>query len=350
MIALGMLAFRWPVGNVRMHAKKINNRSLLEQSDAEQQAVSDRLSRRQAAEGLQSLRRPASPVNQAPVDLAADEQAGTTDALERLSREVALLERGGRKASVSSVLSTGCSDMDALLPQGGYEPGSVIEYLRRTPACGASHLALAAAAAAMKPSGGFLVIVDPDKQFYPPALAGHGIDLAKVIFVRPDSVADTIWSIDQALRTDAVAAVVAEVNCLDDRSARRLQLAAQRGGGLGLLLRRAAARGAPSWAEVQWVVKPAMGDGRTHSGAPINNRATAPVRRIDVQLARLRGGNPGKVLRLAINGRTGNIQSIAADERSRHEAEHHSAGKTDAVHLAAQLANTTHSSRRATAG
>lgn len=332
-----------------MHAKKLAAGSLFEQSAA-QQAVSHRLSSRQADAGQQSLERPDSPVKLHPVEQPSDEQEGSADALERLSREVALLERGGRKLTVSSVFSTGCSDMDALLPQGGYEPGSVIEYLRRTPACGASQLALAAAAAAMESSGGFLIIVDPDKQFYPPALTGHGIDLAKVIFVRPDSVADTIWAIDQALRTDAVAAVVAEVNCLDDRSARRLQLAAQRGGGLGLLLRRAAARGAPSWAEVQWVVKPAIGDGRKRSGAPIDNRHAAPVRRVDVQLARLRGGNPGKVLRLAIDGRTGNIQSIAADERSRHEAEHRSAEKTDAVHLAAQLANTASSSRRATAG
>lgn len=329
-----------------MHAKQTAAASLFDsqppaqmppaqQLPSQQSLISKRLRERKAES-------PTAPISEPPQTPSA------ADTLEQLSKQVALIERGGRKTTTTEVWSTGCRDMDAILPQGGYQPGSVIEYLRRTPACGASHLAFAAAAAAMKASGGFLVVVDPAQHFYPPGLVGHGIELSKVIFVRPECLADTIWAVDQSLRTSAVAAVVAETNCLDDRAARRLQLAAQRGGGLGLLLRGAASRGAPSWAEVQWVVKPAVGRNLRRTGAPVRSRET--IRCLDVQLARVRGGHPGKALRLAVDGRTGNIQSLAADERSRHDADPTAATRSDALHLAAKLAHPKGSGRTATAG
>ncbi|GAB5406875.1 MAG: hypothetical protein Aurels2KO_51060 [Aureliella sp.] len=315
-----------------MQAKQNAAATLFEGQPEQQTLVSKRLRERKTA----------TPLSTPPLPPSA------TDTLEQLSQQVALIERGGRKATATDVWSSGCADMDAILPLGGYQPGSLVEYLRRTPACGASHLAFTAAAAAMKASGGFLVVVDRAKHFYPPGLVGHGIDLSKVIFVRPECVADTIWAVDQSLRTNAVAAVVAEVNSLDDRAARRLQLAAQRGGGLGLLLRGAATRGTPSWAEVQWVVKPARGRSQQRGSAPVKSRET--IRCLDVQLARVRGGHPGKVLRLAIDGRTGKIESLVADERSRHESTPDAARRSDAMHLAAKLAHPTDPGRSATAG
>ncbi|MEM7479194.1 MAG: hypothetical protein AAF483_29770 [Planctomycetota bacterium] len=277
--------------------------------------------------------------------------------VEQLSREVRQLETAGRSGRTGAGISSGCSALDACLPYQGYASGTIVEYLRSSPACGASYLAFAAAASAMKATEGFLVVVDNQdirSYFYPPNLTAQGIDLKKVVFVRPQSLGDAIWSVDQALRTPAVAAVVAELESLDDRSARRLQLAAETGNTLALLLRSASARQRPSWAEVQWLVRSArtqapMQTDPVHNIDPLlapaataKKQRTIEARRLHVQLLRNRGGRPGAQLRLAIHPRTGQLEEVSTT-RSRHE-------QKASMRLATQLANPKNPSRRASAG
>ena len=244
--------------------------------------------------------------------------------LAKLSSEVRSLELSGCQASDQAAISTGCQAMDACLPNNGYTAGSIIEYLRATSGCGAGYLALAAASAALQAAvDKYLVIVDSHQQFYPPALRSHQIALPQVIWVRPENQLDTVWVIDQALRTSSVAAVIADIENLDQREARRLQLAAQHGGGLGLLLRGLSARHLPSWAEVQWVVRsmlptrPAVNQvPETTGGRPLAD----PVRSIEVQLARLRAGRAGARLLLDLDTSNGTLHPA---QRQRNHYERH---------------------------
>jgi hypothetical protein len=267
--------------------------------------------------------------------------------MQRLSSEVRGLETAGRQATNKQTISCGCEALDRCLPDGGYAPGSVIEYLRAMPGCGAGTLAFTAAAAAMKSTNGFVVIIDTQHNIYPPALASWGIDLEKIVLVRPQSDVDALWAVDQSLRTPAVAAVVADVERIDDRAARRMQLAAEQGGGLALLLRPASARRGPSWADIQWMVRglpsqdvsptqnvarPGAVAASVHTSLSLNQD-----RRLQVQLVRVRGGKAGGTVRLRISARDGTLQEV-----ERHEP-------TGALHLASQLASATSPSRRAAA-
>ncbi len=280
--------------------------------------------------------------------LKAVPAADSASLMQRLSSEVRSLETAGRQATNKQTISCGCAALDHCLPDGGYVPGSVIEYLRAMPGCGASTLAFTAAATAMRSTNGFVVIIDTQHNIYPPALASWGIDLEKMVLVRPQSDVDALWAVDQSLRTPAVAAVVADVQRIDDRAARRMQLAAEQGGGLALLLRPASARRAPSWADVQWVVRglPSQDAEPTQNisprpGASAANAHTAPFpaedRRLQVQLVRVRGGTAGATVRLRVSARDGTLQEV-----ERHVP-------TGALHLASQLASATSPSRRAAA-
>jgi len=278
----------------------------------------------------------------------ATSTATPTDAfnvMERLSREVRGLEAAGKQATHKPTISCGCLALDRSLPEGGYAPGSVIEYLRAMPGCGASTLAFTAASAAMRSTNGFVIIIDTQHNIYPPALASWGIDLEKVVFVRPQSDVDALWAVDQALRTPAVAAVVADVERIDDRAARRMQLAAEQGGGLALLLRPASARRGPSWADVQWMVRslPSLDVSPTQNVGPRPATDSASIRhteerRLQVQLVRVRGGKAGATVRLRVSAKDGTLREV-----ERHEP-------TGALHLASQLASATNPSRRAAAG
>ncbi|MDX1926599.1 MAG: hypothetical protein SFV81_08775 [Pirellulaceae bacterium] len=268
--------------------------------------------------------------------------ADSVSLMQRLSSEVRGLETAGRQATNKQTISCGCEALNRCLPDGGYVPGSVIEYLRAMPGCGASTLAFTAAAAAMKSTNGFLVVIDTQHNIYPPALASWGIDLDKVVLVRPQSDVDALWAVDQSLRTPAVAAVVADVERIDDRAARRMQLAAEQGGGLALLLRPASARRGPSWADIQWMVRALVADANSVRTAPVSLPSPAITshnqdRRLQVQLVRVRGGKAGATVRLRVSARDGTLQEV-----ERHEP-------TGALHLASQLASAASPSRRAAA-
>jgi hypothetical protein len=92
--------------------------------------------------------------------------------------------------------------------------------------------------------------------FYPPAAAGWGIDLAAMLVLRTANEADALWAFDQALRCPGVGAVWGAWERLDVRDFRRLQLAAEVGGAIGLLVRPVKMRGQPTWAEVRFEVSP----------------------------------------------------------------------------------------------
>lgn len=283
--------------------------------------------------------------------------------LQRLSQEIAQLETSaGRPTEQAARSSTGCAALDALLPRGGYAAGSVVEYLRSTPGCGASTLVWAAAAAALEATDGFLVVVDTHHHIYPPSLVSHGIDLAKVIFVRPQSQADAMWAVDQALRTHSVAAVIAELERIDDRSARRLQLAAESGQGLALLLRGWQAKQQPSWAEVQWLVRSEF-NRRELQRQEINGREfdrRQPARQWHVQLSRVRGGRAGRSARLEVEPLSGRLRlaqpiphTLQPSQSQLHErlatTTASAQPSSGALHLAAQLAHTAHRPAAATA-
>lgn len=141
-------------------------------------------------------------------------------------------------------LTTGTM-IDELLPHGSFRRGAIVELLGA-----GTTLAITLARLALRP-GGSLVVIDPAQLFYPPAAASFGIDLNRLIVVQPDK---PDWIVTQSLACPAVDAVLCWPDRLGAKMFRRWQLAAERGGSIGLLMRPGDARGAPSWADVQLTV------------------------------------------------------------------------------------------------
>ncbi len=251
--------------------------------------------------------------------------------VQALQREVQGLHCAGSSSSQDRVsigvheqderfISSGCESLDQLLPSKGFRRGSLTEWLSDQPGSGAETLSLIVARQAMQ-RGGALVVLDRAGLFYPPAAASWGIDLERLVLIRPQHQRDERWAVDQALRCGGVAAVWAVMGHLDGRWFRRFQLAAESSGCLGLLLRSAKVRGMPSWSEIQLQVHP---------------RPSASARRIGIELVRCRGqGSPG-VVELELDELTGELRG----SKSRNH-------EKSSLHLATQLANPT-SRRRST--
>ncbi len=214
--------------------------------------------------------------------------------LEQLSHQIRVIELGGRRGGeLSTAISSGCQELDRCLPDGGYAPGTIIEWIEPTLGCGGIYLAIAAARHAIT-DGKVLVVVDPQQRFYPPAARSMGIPIERLIVLRPESESDVMWSIDQALRCSAVGAVVANLERVSELQARRFQLAAEQGQALGCWLRPWKVQRAPSWAEIQWLVEPVSSHKQN-------------VRRIGLESLRMRGGAVGRRWTLAIDTQSGRI-------------------------------------------
>jgi hypothetical protein len=130
----------------------------------------------------------------------------------------------------------------------------VVEWMADGPGCGAAATALALTGRiAARP--GAIVVVDPQREFYPPGAAAIGIDLSRLVVVRPSDQSGALWAFEQALRCRGVQTALLRRGPLDDRASRRLQLAVEQGGGLGLLIRPACFRRQTSWADVRLLVR-----------------------------------------------------------------------------------------------
>lgn len=181
-------------------------------------------------------------------------------------------------AGQARAFRTGLDGLDALAPGGAFARGAVHELLSAPShgkplfvamllARGAIGMSLDASRTEERdfvreaPSGA-LIWSDPYHELYPPALAAHGIPLERLYLLRADP-SDQVWAVAECLRCKGVGAVVAAMPRLTRVEARRLQLAAEAGGGTGIFLRPAPASGRGSGdayaAATRWLVRPAPG-------------------------------------------------------------------------------------------
>ncbi len=124
---------------------------------------------------------------------------------------------------------------------------------------------------------GWIAWVAPPFQPYPPALRQYGIDLSRMLIVRPGDASEVLWSTEQALSSGTCAAVLFWPENLDDQASRRLQLAAEKGHSWAIAFRPMAARAQPSAAALRLELHPTR-----HTGG----------QGTDVHILKSRGGRP----------------------------------------------------------
>jgi protein ImuA len=185
-------------------------------------------------------------------------------------------------APTRPVWSTGNSALDARLPGGGWPTASLIEVLLDQTGLGEIQLFLPALVECQRNAPGrsddapWLVWIAPPHEPYAPALAQQGIELGRFLVVRPPSATEALWAAEQALGSGVCAAVLLWLKGSDDRWLRRLKLAAEAGGALGVLFRPERHRFESSPASLRLV----MTQGE-------------PQTRLD--LLKVQGGRPGPV-------------------------------------------------------
>ena len=178
--------------------------------------------------------------------------------VEELRARIRRLE--GAAARRRTVLPFGIKAIDRHLPGGGLARGALHEV------AGGGHGAIDGAAAALFAAGiaararGKVLwcITRPD--LFAPALAQAGLTPDRLIYVEAGDEKTVLVCFEESLRHGGLGAVVAEVARLSMTTSRRLQLAAESSGAIGIAIRRwrrhteAADFGQPTASVTRWRV------------------------------------------------------------------------------------------------
>ena len=203
------------------------------------------------------------------------------EALEKLL-ENPRIWRGDASASYAPGLASGYPRLDRHLPGGGWPNHALTEILLAQSGSGELQLLMPALArlsredassAEAAEMAGWLAWIAPPFHPYPPALLQWGVDLARVLIVRPKTETEALWAAEQALASGNCAAVLLWSDTLNDARSRRLQLAAERGKSWAIAFR-------PLDASLQ------------ASAAALRIRLRASLRGTALDILKSRGGRP----------------------------------------------------------
>jgi hypothetical protein len=163
---------------------------------------------------------------------------------------VAHLCRAGRATGVLPATSTGWTELDAVLPGGGWPLGTVVELMPTATGIGELSL-LIPTLAQLSCAERYVAFVSPPHVPFAPALDRKGVRLERLLVIETSNTVDTLWAFEQTLRCNAFGAVLAWCTTTKDREVRRLQLAAESGRSIGFLYRDPAAALTPSPAAIR---------------------------------------------------------------------------------------------------
>jgi recombination protein RecA len=132
---------------------------------------------------------------------------GTAQRLESLRRQIRKLQAAPR--TYLAVLKTGIAELDSWMSGGGLPMGQVIE-LSGEAASGRTSLALRAIAAATREKR-LAAYIDGPGELYPPVVAGMGVDLERLLIVRPKAPKQLVWTALQLARSGVFACVALDL-------------------------------------------------------------------------------------------------------------------------------------------
>jgi protein ImuA len=199
----------------------------------------------------------------------------TLEQLTRLCRD-AEGSRGPRPPAAPS----GFPELDAHLPGGGWPVGAVAELM--SDAIGIGELSLLVPALSrLARAGRYIAWIAPPYLPYAPALAQRGLPLKRLLLIQSCNLQESLWATEQALRCPAIGAVLGWPAYIGDKNVRRLQLAAEAGGSLGILYRPPEAA-------------------RESSPAALRLRLHAAPDGLAVEIHKSRGGRAGLTLRVGV--------------------------------------------------
>lgn len=171
--------------------------------------------------------------------------------LEQLLQHPALWR--GRSVAPLATFATGFALLDQALPGGGWPRTGLIEVLTAQQGLGELQLWMPALAGLSSgASARWCALIDPPFEPFAPAFAAAGVQLEKLLIVRPPQV---LWTVEQALLSGACDIVLTWIARVAQRDLRRLALATEQGRAPAVIFRPCEAERESSPAALRFAVQ-----------------------------------------------------------------------------------------------
>ena len=211
--------------------------------------------------------------------------AGKRDIIQQLQKDV--LSMQGYKRSLGSSCISGLGPIEDAFPDKTFQTGAVHELISHVPEdAAATNGFIAGVLGRLMQKDSACLWISTKRTLFPPALKVFGIEPDQIIFVDVAQPREALWAMEEALKCDAITAVVGEISELSFTQSRRMQLAVEESRVTGFIHRYNPRSENTVACVTKWKIKPlpsVLEDGMPGVGFP----------RWNVQLLKVRNGRPG---------------------------------------------------------
>lgn len=208
------------------------------------------------------------------------------EVLSQLKKDLLLWQ--GFRQKESQLECIGLGPVEEAFPNGVFPVGSVHEFISTSSEESAvSSGFISGLLATLMKNGGVCIWISTIRAVFPPSIKTFGVEPDRIVFVCMQREKDVLWAMEEALKCEGIAAVIAELQELDFVQSRRLQLAVEKSRVTGFVFRSRPRRIGATACVARWQIRPLsseLDDGMPGVGFP----------RWEVELLKVRNGNPGK--------------------------------------------------------
>lgn len=207
------------------------------------------------------------------------------DIISRLQKDILLLQ--GFKTSTTVAADIGLGPIKHAFPNGAFPLGAIHEFISASAEdTAATNGFISGIVAALMKKEGAAIWISASKHVFPPALKSFGIAADRIIFIELKKEKEMLWAMEEALKCEGLAAVIADIPHLNFTASRRLQLAVEESRVTGFIIRQNTVTINTTACITRWKIAAlpsALNTGLPGVGFPCWN----------VELLKVRNGRPG---------------------------------------------------------
>lgn len=209
-----------------------------------------------------------------------------SDIIQNLKKEMLSLQ-GYKKASGSDRPNATLGPIAAAFPDNTFPLGAVHEFISmEAEDAAATNGFISGLLGQLMKKDGTALWISTKRTVFPPALKAFGIKPQRIIFVDLFKYKECLWAVEEALKCDALTAVVGEIGELTFAESRRLQLAVEKSHVTGFIHRCNPKSENAVACVTRWKIKSLPS--HTANGLPGLGKP-----RWNVELTKVRSGYPG---------------------------------------------------------
>lgn len=206
--------------------------------------------------------------------------------ISKLQKDI-LLWQGFKPQGSGEDEAIGLGTIENAFPNGVFPRKAIHEFISVIPEhSAASGGFIGGLLSILMKEGAACVWISSTRSLFPISLSLFNVNPERIIFMDVAREKDVLWIMEEALKCDGLAAVVAEVNNLSLIESRRMQLAVEQSGVTGFILRKDSRKAPTHIATARWKITPVPSE--TEEGLP-----GVGFPRWNIELMKVRHGNPG---------------------------------------------------------